>query len=125
MGARLGASKREAARLASLVSLLEDQVESLKDELLDQQGKTNTATLLSSLGVEEQRKRYEELERELQLEKSATTLLTRERDTLALIVQRQQEIRRADLMDAQLEVALRMRGESAIRKPDNAVRSPE
>lgn len=100
-------------------------MEVLKEELLEQQGKTNTATLLSGLSLEDERKRYADLERELQQEKSISTLLTMERDTLALIVQRQQEIRRADLMDAQLEVALRMRGETAIRKPENAVRAPE
>ena len=100
-------------------------MEALKDELLEQQAEYDEIMRAGIEGMEDERKRYADLERELQLEKSATTLLTTERDTLALIVQRQQEIRRADLMDAQLEVALRMRGETAIRKPENAVRAPE
>lgn len=93
--------------------------------MLEQQGKAAFCLSASLKDLEDERKRCADLERELQLEKSATTLLTTERETLALIVQRQQEIRRADLMDAQLEVALRMRGETAIRKPENAVRAPE
>lgn len=121
----MGASKREAARLHSLVALLEQQVEALKDELNDEKRASAESVVFSELRTKHETEAREKLERELQLEKSTTTLLTSEREMLALIVQRQQEIHRANLMDAQLEVNLRRMGAPAMRRNDSAIRSAE
>lgn len=101
---------------------LEQQITGLEESLRESVERAGVAVAIAEMNVEQERKLREQAEKELQQERSVTTLLTIERDTLSLIVARQKEIRRADLMDAQLEVMLRthgspIKGKDAIR-PD-------